>query len=243
MRITVLGSGNAFCADGRGHASFLLESAAGGRILLDAGATTLQAANRFGVLPLDPDAIVLTHFHGDHAFGLPFLLLHLSEMERRTRPLMIAGPQGVEERCTSLMRLAYGGFVPSFGVDYVDADGVVISCGGFDLESRQMTHSAGSLGYRVREPGGALVAFSGDSAFDEALVALVRGADLAVIELTLLEQPDPPLPHISVQELRERKAELEARGLLLAHLDDSVAREAQLLSLGTAAHDGQVIRI
>ena len=39
------------------------------------------------------DLILITHFHGDHFAGLPFLLLD-AQFNRRTRPLVIAGRKG-----------------------------------------------------------------------------------------------------------------------------------------------------
>ena len=58
MKVTVLGSGDAFCGGGRGHTSLLVEDALG-RFLVDAGATTLQALSRSALTALDLDGVAL----------------------------------------------------------------------------------------------------------------------------------------------------------------------------------------
>ena len=72
-------------------------AACGGHGLLwDCGEGTQAAARRAGVNLMRADAICLTHYHGDHIFGLPGLLQTLGA-QGRTRPLVLAGPQGLPE--------------------------------------------------------------------------------------------------------------------------------------------------
>ena len=62
------------------------------RFLIDCGATALVAMRRFGIGPGCIDAVFLSHLHGDHFGGLPFLLLEAQFVSRRRRPLTIVGP-------------------------------------------------------------------------------------------------------------------------------------------------------
>ena len=64
------------------------------RRLVAAGAEASTASRATAI-----DVILITHFHGDHFAGLPFLLLD-AQFTRRTRPLVIAGPAGIETRLT-----------------------------------------------------------------------------------------------------------------------------------------------
>jgi ribonuclease BN (tRNA processing enzyme) len=54
------------------------------------------------------DIILLSHLHGDHFGGLPFLILD-AQFSRRTRPLVIAGPPGVEARVRDAMEVLFPG--------------------------------------------------------------------------------------------------------------------------------------
>ena len=68
----------------------------GHSLLFDCGEGTQTAARRAGVNLMKLDAICLTHYHGDHIFGLPGLLQTLG-CQGRTRPLTIFGPaEGME---------------------------------------------------------------------------------------------------------------------------------------------------
>ncbi|MEQ1854259.1 MAG: MBL fold metallo-hydrolase, partial [Chthoniobacteraceae bacterium] len=73
FHVTILGSGSAGnCA---------LVETRGARLLLDGGLSALQMRQRLaqcGVNPLEIDAILLTHEHGDHARGIDVWCKHFN---------------------------------------------------------------------------------------------------------------------------------------------------------------------
>lgn len=73
-RARFLGSGDAFGSGGRFQACLML-SGAGENVLLDCGATSLTAIKGSSVDPSSIGAVLISHFHGDHFGGLPFLIL------------------------------------------------------------------------------------------------------------------------------------------------------------------------
>src|SRR5476649_1725090 len=93
MRLTVIGSGDAFGSGGRFNTCFLIE-AQNKKLLLDFGASSLVALKSRQIDPGAIDGIFLSHLHGDHFGGLPFLLLDSQYLNRRERPLAICGPPG-----------------------------------------------------------------------------------------------------------------------------------------------------
>ena len=78
---------------------------AGHTILFDCGEGTQTAARRAGVSLMKADVIALTHYHGDHIFGLPGLLQTM-EVFGRTQPLTLVGPAGLEAAMRPILELA-----------------------------------------------------------------------------------------------------------------------------------------
>ena len=78
----------------------------GGRsILFDCGEGTQTAARKAGVSLMKTDIIALTHYHGDHIFGLPGLLQTMFSLGR-TQPLYITGPKGLARELAPIIKLA-----------------------------------------------------------------------------------------------------------------------------------------
>ena len=78
----------------------------GGRtILFDCGEGTQAAARKARVSLMKTDLIALTHYHGDHIFGLPGLLQSMNCLGR-TDTLYITGPVGLEDELAPVLKLA-----------------------------------------------------------------------------------------------------------------------------------------
>src|SRR5258705_1056304 len=105
MQVQFVGCGDALGSGGRFNTCFHIT---GERVnfLIDCGASSLPALKRLAIARDEIDLILITHFHGDHFAGLPFLLLD-AQFTRRTRPLTIAGPQGIEMRLTQVMEALF----------------------------------------------------------------------------------------------------------------------------------------
>ena len=95
LTITLLGTAATMPLPERALTAAVAECG-GHSLLLDCGEGTQTAARRAGVNLMRADAICLTHYHGDHIFGLPGLLQTLGA-QGRTRPLTLLGPEGLLE--------------------------------------------------------------------------------------------------------------------------------------------------
>src|SRR2546422_3526738 len=119
MEITFLGSGNAFAADGRYWSSFLVDK----KYLFDAPPTLLPHLKQLRVPLPDIEVIFLTHHHGDHFMGVPFLFLEYLYMTERSNDLYIVGPPGVREWIEDFADRCYPNITRDAGYRriYVDA--------------------------------------------------------------------------------------------------------------------------
>lgn len=242
MRVTVLGCGDAFGSGGRLNTCFLLE-AGGTRILVDCGASAMISMNRYGVDPGGLDAIVLSHLHGDHFAGIPFLLLHQHYQAGRERPLEIVGPPGTRERVEAAGRIMFdiGESAWRFPLGYREIDpGGPVRVAGLSVEALPVVHGAGPCyGLRIADAE-KLFAFSGDTAWIDTLPRIAAGADLFVMECHAFEGPQAV--HTDYQTLSARLPELDARRICLTHMSNDMLARRDELALETL-RDGQALEI
>lgn len=238
MRCTFAGVGEAF-DETLPNTSLLIEAdESGPSILLDCGFTAAAAFWRVARHPLDLDALWVSHFHGDHCFGIPALLVRSLE-QGRARQLVVAGPLGIEQRVLTLMELAYPSFLrkAAFGLRFVEATpGKDVEAAGFLLSTAWTDHSAPCLAVRVEVLGRSLF-FSGDGRPTQGTLALALGCDLAVHEAYSL---DPEIPgHGTVDGCLEfaRKARVGTLALVHVQRDIRRARRPEIEARLAAARD------
>ena len=235
LRFLVLGCSDAFCSGGRAQTSFLIQSGSF-RMLLDCGAQTLSALKAYGISSGSIDAVALTHFHGDHFGGLPFVLLDRAH-QGPALPLTIISPPGGRQRIEAALELFYPGTSGSAlaGVSFLEYQaGRPLAHGPLELTALQVEHTPETLPHGLRlELGGKTIAYSGDTAWTDALTALSRGADLFVCECNFLETSHQG--HMSYRELSSHVHELGSKRLLLTHAGDEVLAHSQDLAFELAS--------
>lgn len=244
VELRFLGTGDAFGSGGRLHTSTLVRSR-GGDVLVDCGPSVLAALRREALDPNAIDAIVLTHLHGDHFAGVPFLLMDGHYAAGRTKPLLIAGPAGVEAAVSRALEVLFpgsGDLAMRFAVTYREWQaGDPTTAGPARVTPVPVRHSANlpCFGLRV-EVGGRVLAFSGDTEWVDSLVDLSAGADLFVCECSGYETA--PAHHLDFVTLARHRSELNCRRLILTHMgEDMLSRVGELPF--DAARDGLVLRI
>ena len=188
MRLTIVGCGDAFGSGGRFNTCFHARDREGDA----AGRLRRVLAGRAQGARLDPtaiDGIILSHLHGDHFGGLPFLLLDAQFLQRRERPLTIAGPPGTRARLDAALEVFFpkADARPSggFRLEIVEiALGRPAEVLGHTVPTTEVVHQSGapSTALRVCPTAQKLFAYSGDTEWTDALLAVADGADLFIIE-------------------------------------------------------------
>jgi len=225
-----VGSADAFNGAGRAHSCYLLEAEGAQPIMIDFGATALARVKQ---LPRNPDqlaGILVTHLHGDHIGGIPFLLIDAMFRTRRQAPLHILGPVGTAAALGELMRVTYGPVADytkpfEFVVEEMAPDQSRAWLG-WSIESFPADHMdppEQPLCLRV-EAGGRRIAFSGDTSMCEGLLRALEDVDLGVVECTGLEHPIGR--HCAWSDWEAELPKLSARRMLMSHLGDEVRAAA-----------------
>src|SRR5499425_3206694 len=124
VSVRFVGSGDSFGSGGRFQTCIVVDGP-GSRFAIDFGASSLIALSQQGIAHNSIDAILLTHLHGDHCGGVPFLLVDAMLAAKRTRPSTIAGPKGTQARMYEICAASFTGkhgLTPKFPLTYLEWD-------------------------------------------------------------------------------------------------------------------------
>jgi ribonuclease BN (tRNA processing enzyme) len=247
MKLTVIGCGDAFGSGGRSNTCFMVEEG-GSTILLDCGASAPVALKARNVDLNAIDGVVLSHLHGDHFGGLPFLLLDWQFHQRRERPLTIAGPPGTRERLDAACEVF---FPRSSQNDWrfpleirelaLEQPHDVL---GFAVSTVEVVHQSGAPSTAVRlERGGKVLGYSGDTEWTDALIGIADGADLFVVEC--YDYARDLTGHSSFATIRRKRELLRAGRIMLTHMNPTMLqRTAEAVAEGfLVAEDGLTVTV
>ncbi|MGI8491268.1 MAG: MBL fold metallo-hydrolase [Acidimicrobiales bacterium] len=230
--LTFLGTAE-FLASERYWNGFVID----GRILVETSPTVAPHLRKCGLSVADLDVVAISHFHADHTFGWPFLLLDLM-LNRGDRPLYVVGPPGIEERLVEMA--AVGGVAElanrakqRLDLRFVEVDGSRQSAGRHRFRAVEVDHVPylRCFGY-LFEVGSKVVGYSGDIRPCRGLDELAGACDALVLECN--GPHPPPATHMDVPDveaLRRRFPDLElvlthrGPGIDASHIGNCVAPE------------------
>lgn len=242
VQVKFLGSGDAFGSGGRFQTCIFIESDDTG-FLLDCGASALISMKQFGVSLLDIDSILLTHLHGDHFGGIPFFILDSQLISRRTEPLLIAGPPGLEERIINAMEINFPGSSKvrrKFDIIFKELpEAIPTQLGTIRVTPFGVVHGSGAPSYALRVAiSGKTIVYSGDTEWTDGLLKAVDGADLFICETYYFDKKMKN--HMSYQTLMDHRSKLNCRRIIATHMSQDMLDRLNSLEL-EYAEDGKVI--
>ncbi len=241
VTLTFLGAGDAFGSGGRLQTCMLLR---GGEddLAVDCGSSSLVALKRVAVDPAEVAFVLVSHLHGDHFGGIPFLVLD-GQFSQRTRPLVVAGPPGshcpsarsdggavsrVRECVSSVLRRVRGAHRSR--LEHGRA-------GHRDAVRRRprLRRAAVRASNRLRSQDDV---YSGDTAWTDTLVEAVKGADLFVCESYFFDKK--VRYHLDYTTLKAHRHRLECARVMLTHMSEDMLHRSDDVEF-ECAEDGRVV--
>ena len=245
VSLTTLGTGDAFASRGRFQSGYVI-TAAGSNTLVEAGPTVLASMKRCGISPADIDTVLISHLHGDHFGGLPFLILEYMFETKRRKNLTIAGPRHLEQRTWSLFR----GMYPESDTTEVARKMrfVVLEPGQsarlnkIQVQSVRTPHTIKDISLALKVGvGDKLIAYSGDTGWTEELPEISRGTDLFMCECTYFESVDLSF-HLNYPLIAANRPRFDTKRMRLTHIGREVLEHEGEIVI-EMAHDAMRIEL
>nr|HID12756.1 MBL fold metallo-hydrolase [Anaerolineae bacterium] len=237
----VVALGTAAAVPDETHANtYLAVEGEQGFFLIDCADSPLIRMRRAGLTPERLRGLIITHFHPDHVFGVPILLMN-TWLLGRTDPLPVYGLQDALERFKAMMDLLHWQEWP--GLFPVPCRTVAEEVGAPVLEDEEfrvtgapVKHLVPTLGLRIENKrSGGVVAYSSDTSPCDAVVALARGADILIHEAA-----KNTLGHSSAAQAGEIARRAGAGRLVLIHYRPAPWKYDRWLEEAAAAFGGPV---
>ena len=154
FEVTILGNTSSIPVHGRNHTAQVVRF---GQecLLIDCGEGTQIQMRKFKVKPSRINHIFISHLHGDHYLGLMGVLssYHLS---KRTHPLTIFGPKGLDEIITTQFR--WSNTKLSYPLNFIQTNpeglNLLLDHPRFQVYSFPLTHRLPTTGFLVSEKEG-----------------------------------------------------------------------------------------
>jgi len=243
IQIQFLGSGDAFGSGGRLQSCVLVKYS-NGQFLIDCGASCLIGMNRYGVNPNDISIIFVSHLHGDHCGGIPFLILASQLIYKRIEPLTIIGPPGIKEWLIQGMEVSFPGSSRvrrKFAVEIIEFKDrfpeIIRDAAASPYSNLQQGDSSFSL--RI-ECDGKVIAYSSDTEWTDALCEAAGNADLFIAEAYFYEKKIRG--HMDYMTLMSNYEKTRARRLILIHMHTDMLAMLDKIAC-EYAEDGKIVKI
>lgn len=243
IKLKVIGCGDAFSSGGKLQTCFYLE-ATNLKFLIDCGATSLAGLKKNNIEVSQLDFILITHLHGDHFGGLPFILLDTIQNPRK-KELQIIGPCTIKEKTWALFDMLYPGSVKSIQKEkivfrsYNEAE--EFSCGDVKALAYPVIHTKEAHPHGLRMTiADKVISYSGDSEWCDNLITLASGTDLFICECTFFDKSVKG--HLNYHTIADNLKLLGCKNILLTHLDIEMLNNMHKVNL-PIAEDGMLLNI
>jgi len=214
------------------------------KILFDCPNGLVKRLIQDGVNPKSIDVVIISHFHADHDFDIPFLLYMNKD---RQDPLKIIAPKGAIERYKSMCDMANFPNIFKIGSpDILEVDNYkngIDEIENYIIKPYKVKHfpTIECYGYTITS-GDKTAAFTGDAVYCPGVEKLVSNANIAFLDITgpAILGLDPI--HMDIPEFEQLKEKYPDCKMIPVHMKDETRKK-----LGKLGHkppsDGKEFKI
>lgn len=211
-------------------------------ILLDCPNGFVKRLRNMGINFNKIKVMLITHFHGDHDFDMPFLLREYKMLIKRTEPLILVAPKGARERYLKLYEMAFSKCEAIFDdakIEIIEIDETFLSKGiiidGYEISVYHVEHSVTAYGYKISKEN-KVVAFTGDTVLCDNCYELIKGAGMAFADVTL---PNAVPVHMGIADIEKLRDTFPNCKIMPTHMSED-AREKLKQANFDVPKDGDV---
>lgn len=225
MNLHILGCSGSYPAAGGATAGYLVKEG-DTHILMDMGSGVLSALMKV-FDPAQLDAIIITHWHYDHACDLLPLQYYLQVVGKKLDIYAPTQPAPLRGLCEC----------PYFKLHDLAE---VRSIGAFQVSTCKVEHPMPCYAVKLEAEGRRLV-YTGDAMRYEDLIPFAKDADLLLCDGTFtVKQWKPTLPHMSARMAGEFASALQNVRLVVTHIPPCTDAQT-LLKEAQQAYRGAVL--
>lgn len=246
VNVRFVGCGDAFNSGGQFHTCFLIDDELG-RLAFDFGVTSLAALHQSNIAPASIELIIVSHLHGDHFGGLPFLLMAREFTLTDTSPLTLVGPPGFKARLIDLTECLFPGIWREkwkFNLTFIEVDpGSGQNILGRTLQTWPVKHFTGAAPATALQLtcGSKKIGYSGDTSWCDVLIEVAEDTDLFICECNDFKKQQFD-GHLNYSKLLKKQRLLKTKRLIINHLGPEMLQNRADLAIETA-HDGLVLTL
>jgi ribonuclease BN (tRNA processing enzyme) len=198
MNIKFIGTGT-MGSTTRANTSILVDN-----ILFDCGMGTIKQLERLGNKVKDLDYVVISHFHADHFFDLPNLIIGKKIRNELDKKIYIVGPIGIRQKTYDMMIFAFGdlGSLEDYAnIEFLEiAPNEPTKLNDYILTAYELIHGKEipNYGYLL-EKDNKCVGYTGDSTICDNFYTMCEKANYMIVDTCMPNKSNPA--HIGLNDL------------------------------------------
>lgn len=217
MNLKVIGSGSIWSKCN--SASYLIDN----KILFDIPNGTCKALKRLEIEPMDINYVILTHFHGDHYFDIPFYLL--SKLKLEYNDIFIYTSEDGINKIKNLTMLGFPNTVEKINnivnINYVVDQTFIIN----DYKITKLLVDHGNIfpayGY-IFEANDLKIGFTGDSCYCENIEYMAKTCKYLICDCSLKNGNSK---HLGIDNIISLSNKYPNTMFLTTHMPDEIRSE------------------